>query len=656
MVNNRLSSNIEIRISCKGLPNLDLLSKSDTFAVVFIKDPLYATNPATLAASNNNSSTTSNGLGGSDWRELGKTEILYNNNDPSFATAIITPFIFEEVQPLKIVLWDYDEHSSHDYIGEYETNVGRLMGAKGCTLVGKLKHATNHTERGTITVTGTEVNNNERNVLRVTFHGHKLEKKDWFGSSDPYLTISRPTSMEYSNWLSANPSLTSSKINSNMFNTSRQRMCTGPVIKNSLDPQWDQVDIPLSVCFYDPVNAPIIIECWDYNKREAHELIGEVGPLTIHEILQKSTNQNTLGPHQYPLIHPEKQKKKGKDYNNSGYLTLERSSMFHPPSLLEYIAGGCTMNLVVAVDFTGSNGDPRSMQSLHYMDPRPGAPMNQYASAIYSVGNILQEYDNDKRFPAYGFGGTIDNGNSTSHCFPLNLNFANSEVYGVDGLLQAYAISLNRVGLSGPTFFTNVIREAMRLASEDGLPTQAHQRYYTLLLLTDGQMNDAEETINAIVEATTNLVALSIIIIGVGNANFDAMEVLDGDDGGLRNDQGIRAARDIVQFVPFNKFANRRDGGAALAAEVLAELPSQVCQYFVSRNIHPNPPIPPPVTYPPPTNNGYPPPSSVPVPNAPVMYPPMANSNIGMQPPVMYPPVNTSNASSMYPPSTNPNY
>ena len=43
----------------------------------------------------------------------------------------------------------------------------------------------------------------------------------------------------------------------------------------------------------------------------------------------------------------------------------------------------------------------------------------------------------------------------------------------------------------------------------------------------------------------------SIIIIGVGNADFSAMEELDGDGGRLRNSAGVAAARDIVQFVEF---------------------------------------------------------------------------------------------------------
>lgn len=43
------------------------------------------------------------------------------------------------------------------------------------------------------------------------------------------------------------------------------------------------------------------------------------------------------------------------------------------------------------------------------------------------------------------------------------------------------------------------------------------------------------ETIEAICRAA--LLPLSIIIVGIGNANFDAMEKLDGDSG-LYNSKG----------------------------------------------------------------------------------------------------------------------
>lgn len=49
---------------------------------------------------------------------------------------------------------------------------------------------------------------------------------------------------------------------------------------------------------------------------------------------------------------------------------------------------------------------------------------------------------------------------------------------------------------------------------------------------------------------------MSIIIIGVGEADFKAMELLDGDDGVLKSLSGEPVTRDIVQFVPLRQFAN----------------------------------------------------------------------------------------------------
>lgn len=80
------------------------------------------------------------------------------------------------------------------------------------------------------------------------------------------------------------------------------------------------------------------------------------------------------------------------------------------------------------------------------------------------------------------------------------------------------------------------------------------QQYFTLLIITDGVISDMDETRHAIVQASK--LPMSIIIIGVGNADFSAMEFLDGDNRVLRSHTGEEASRDIVQFVPFREFRN----------------------------------------------------------------------------------------------------
>lgn len=65
-------------------------------------------------------------------------------------------------------------------------------------------------------------------------------------------------------------------------------------------------------------------------------------------------------------------------------------------------------------------------------------------------------------------------------------------------------------------------------------------------------------------------------------ASFAAMEELDGDDQALVNSKGEKWERDIVQFVPYDKFKNNPK---MLAEQVLEEVPTQVVEYYKNQNI-----------------------------------------------------------------------
>jgi hypothetical protein len=61
----------------------------------------------------------------------------------------------------------------------------------------------------------------------------------------------------------------------------------------------------------------------------------------------------------------------------------------------------------------------------------------RYEQAIRAIGDIIQDYDHDKQFPCFGYGGKLPNG-EVSHEFALNLNPANPYVAGVEGIVAAY--------------------------------------------------------------------------------------------------------------------------------------------------------------------------------------------------------------------------
>jgi hypothetical protein len=274
-------------------------------------------------------------------------------------------------------------------------------------------------------------------------------------------------------------------------------------------------------------------------------------------------------PRVYTLENEKKKTKKGKTHE-AGKLNLLYTQVEKIYTFIDYLQGGCEISLIVGIDFTGSNGDPATPGTLHYYDAVAaggGGPMNGYMEAILSVGEILSCYDTDKLFPVFGFGGKLPDG-SVSHCFPLNGSTATPSVFGVPGILQAYTHALSYVSLWGPTNFAPLINTVCDLVRSSQAPGKLS--YSILLILTDGIITDMKDTKDALVRAAD--LPLSVVIVGIGNADFDAMDELDGDITPVRDSKGRTIARDIVQFVAFNKFKNRHY--SFLSQEVLMEIPS----------------------------------------------------------------------------------
>ena len=189
-----------------------------------------------------------------------------------------------------------------------------------------------------------------------------------------------------------------------------------------------------------------------------------------------------------------------------------------------------------------------------------------------NVGCILEPYDSDKSFPVFGFGGIPRHlgQNSTNHCFAMNGNRGDPNINGVANIVMTYKATLPQIGLGGPTLFGPLLTEFKNYV----MSVLASRTYPVLLLLTDGVIHDMPATRDLICELS--YLPCSVIIVGVGNANFDAMEELDGDGGRLTNMRGEPCIRDIVQFVRYNQAVMQGD----LAGQVLKEVPSQLVSYM----------------------------------------------------------------------------
>ena len=77
---------------------------------------------------------------------------------------------------------------------------------------------------------------------------------------------------------------------------------------------------------------------------------------------------------------------------------------------------------------------------------------------------------------------------------------------------------------------------------------------------------------------------ISVIIVGMGNADFKDMEMLDADQYVLTDASGRNAARDIIQFVKFEDMTEL--ASVEVAENILLEVPHHFVDYMVLRAVN----------------------------------------------------------------------
>ncbi|KNA15153.1 hypothetical protein SOVF_100790, partial [Spinacia oleracea] len=528
-----------LSLSASSLRDRDVLSKSDPMAVIYTQ-----------------------GRNGR-LEELGRTEVVSNSLDPTWIAKLNVTYHFEIVQTLVFHVFDVDTQFHNVDVQTLKLDEQQFLGEASCALsevvtrsnglltLDLVQHdenlkATHPRSCGKLTVHAEE-SINSKITTELLLRCSDLENKDLFSKSDPFLVISK---------------IAESGI--------PIPICKTEVVKDNLDPAWKPVF--LNIQQVGSKDSPLTIECFNFNSNGKHDLIGKIDKSLV-DLEKIHLSQNGAN-----LYQPAPT---GHDYHNKDLkskLFVDKFSESVQHTFLDYLAGGCELNFMVAVDFTASNGNPRLPDSLHYIDPS-GRP-NAYQKAISEIGGVLQFYDSDKRFPAWGFGARPIDG-PVSHCFNLNGSENYCEVDGIQGIMTAYTSALYNVSLAGPTLFGRVVTVAADIASQALLEGQ--QKYYVLLIITDGVITDLQETKDVIVKASD--LPLSILIVGVGGADYKEMEFLDGDKGErLESTTGRVASRDIVQFVPFRDIQGEE---VSVAQTLLAELPTQFLSYMRTRGIEP---------------------------------------------------------------------
>uniref|UniRef100_A0A7N0T033 Uncharacterized protein n=1 Tax=Kalanchoe fedtschenkoi TaxID=63787 RepID=A0A7N0T033_KALFE len=535
---NSVTSWIELSLSASNLRDQSVFTKCDSMVVLYTKR-----------------------FDGSI-EELGRTEIQ-NSVNPVWNTKHAIIYHFEVLQTLLFRVFDVGNLFQNLDVKNIKLDELQCIGEGTCLLSEIIAKPNRMLTVDLICKEENSIPNQSHNsgklsvradepisvktLTELTLRCSDLEYTDLFSRSEPFLVIS-------------NSAVDGKPV----------PICKTEIMKNDLKPTWKP--IYLNVQQAGSKDTPLIIECFNFNSNGKHDLVGKVQKslADLEKLHSSGLGENLTLP--TPV---------GQHYQNKildTKLFVDKFIESTESTFLDYLAAGFEFNLMVAIDFTASNGNPRLPDSLHYIDPS-GRP-NVYQKVVLEVGEVLQVYDSDKRFPAWGFGARPIDG-PVSHCFNLNGSSNYCEVNGIQGIMMAYQSALFNVSLAGPTLFGHVITSASVIASQ--ALGSGQQKYFVLLIITDGVITDLQETKDAIVKASD--LPLSILIVGVGGADFKEMEILDPDKSDrLESSTGHVATRHIVQFVPFRDVQN---GGTAALHSLLSRLPSQFLTYARTRDIHP---------------------------------------------------------------------
>ena len=455
-----------------------------------------------------------------------------NNNDNTiiFQQFFTIPYYFEKQQLLEFRV--YFNNYDNELI---QTSLGSIMGSRGQTFKKKLSNGED------IYIKGSELKKSSKEIIfDIIIQGNSL-----VGCKFRYSIINKGTDQKPDNKKIYDSEVKSGKKNIPERNQLNFMRCKIPLMY--LKTGGNNNDNIISIEFFDIIH-----------KREIGNYQGYFS--------------NIMNSNNFEIFL----------FNNIKAIINCRVESH--PTFISYLRSGINIQLTIGIDFTGSNGHYKDPPSLHYL----GGGLNNYESAIRSCGDIVSAYDKEQSFPVFGFGfNFIDpylnnfDGKYTDFNYPINCDIENPAIKYIDGVLMEYRNFITKIHLSGPTYFSPMINDLI-FEVEKEIDEGKLFNYHIIMILTDGMIDDMNETKDSLVAAS--FLPISVIIIGIGNGDFTKMDVLDADVIPLYDSTGRKADRDLVQFVPYNQF---KDNPQLLAEQVLEEIPRQVVEYFQHKGIQP---------------------------------------------------------------------
>ncbi|XP_077492156.1 copine-9-like [Amblyomma americanum] len=237
-------------------------------------------------------------------------------------------------------------------------------------------------------------------------------------------------------------------------------------------------------------------------------------------------------------------------------LHVERCRQF-PWTLIDYLHGDFSLHFAFVIDLSSSNGDLR-----------PGSEVRRYYEcSIAAFDEVVQQFDEDQLLPALGFGARAAKGLMSQPLVFLS-GSSDQKVKGVQGVLEAYAESLERLVPSEPSELAPAITHLAQLAQPSN--------YHVVLVFTDGRLDYGLSTLDCLSKAAA--CPLSVVLLVIGE---------EGCSRALRRDllsrrrAGQRECVHVIEVAPY------RDRLHVLPREALVAVPEQVMQFLAVNDVEP---------------------------------------------------------------------
>ena len=472
------------------------------------------------------------------WYLLKTIHPIVSNSNPDFPDFCILPYTFTFDSRIMFTIKDKYSDDKREKLGSVETTLETIMGGKNQTFVAdlysekKIDFFSTVKELSGKLIIRAEQGDEDVNRIMWQWSGVKLMNTGgWFSKSNPFLKFLKMNSEE--KYVEAHET---------------------DFIKHDLNPAWDPFQIgDAKLCSDHTQNFRI--ECWDFVKNGEDHYIGDC---------ETSLDLIKSGARDFELHNP----KKG---SHIGTLHLKEFHMEPILRFVDYLRGGIKLKFAIAIDYTASNGHPDKHGSLHSLTDQSS---NEYDNGLKSVVPFMLKYAPNESVSLYGFGG-CPHKDQISHFFPLNGDSQSPQVQGISAILATYKKSLSEVEQSNPKLLTPLIQEICKLYEE--VRETKGDEYLILTILVNGQIDDMQETADALAYASG--LPLSIVIIGVGQHTFSDTK---GQYAGE-----LKTPRSLVHFEAFRKYASKQDD---LVHSAYGKVSDQLVEYMKSIHKMPSPP------------------------------------------------------------------